>query len=35
MLEYRVGALPVVDEADQLLGIVSETDLLRGLTHML
>ena len=35
LLEHRVGALPVVDEAGQLVGIVSETDLLRSLTHML
>jgi len=35
MLENRVGALPVVDENDELLGIVSETDLLRCLVHIL
>jgi CBS domain-containing protein len=35
MLEHRVGALPVVDEAGQLLGIVTQTDLLRSLAHVL
>jgi CBS domain-containing protein len=31
MLEHRVGALPVVDETtDELLGIVSYVDVLRG-----
>jgi acetoin utilization protein AcuB len=35
MLENRVGALPVVDEQDQLLGIVTESDLLRHLAHTL
>jgi acetoin utilization protein AcuB len=29
MLEHRVGALPVVDGEDQLVGIVSESDLLK------
>jgi acetoin utilization protein AcuB len=35
MLENKVGALVVVDERDQLLGIVTETDLLRCLVHIL
>ena len=35
MIEHRVGALPVVDEAGLLLGIVTQTDLLRSLAHML
>ncbi|HEX6244078.1 MAG TPA: CBS domain-containing protein [Polyangiales bacterium] len=35
MTTKRVGALPVVNEAEELLGIVSETDLLRSLAHML
>lgn len=35
MLEHRVGALPVIDDRNQLLGIVTETDLLRSLSHML
>lgn len=35
MLEHQIGALPVVDEAQELLGIVTETDLLRSLSHML
>lgn len=35
MLENRVGALPVVNEQDELLGMVSETDLLRYLVRTL
>ena len=35
MLENRVGALPVVDDQDQLIGIVTESDLLRHLAHTL
>ena len=35
MTTQRVGALPVVNEAQELLGIISEHDLLRGLAHML
>lgn len=30
MLQHRIGCLPVVDDASRLLGLVSETDLLRG-----
>jgi CBS domain-containing membrane protein len=29
MLEYKIGALPVVDRDDALIGIVTETDYLR------
>lgn len=32
MADARVGALPIVDEEDQLLGVVSYVDLLRTLT---
>jgi len=35
MLEQRVGALPVVDAREQLVGIVSESDLLRRLAQVL
>jgi acetoin utilization protein AcuB len=35
MLENRVGALPVVDDKDDLLGIITETDLLRCMAHTL
>ena len=28
---YRIGAVPVVDRADQLLGILSERDIVRSL----
>lgn len=35
MLDNKVGALVVVDEREELLGIVTETDLLRCLVHML
>ncbi len=30
MLRHQIGCLPVVDESSALLGLVSETDLLRG-----
>jgi CBS domain-containing protein len=30
MCRYRVGCLPVVDEASQLLGLLTESDLLRA-----
>jgi CBS domain-containing protein len=35
MLDNKVGALAVVNEREELLGIVTETDLLRCLVHML
>jgi acetoin utilization protein AcuB len=35
MLEQRVGALPVLDEDQQLVGIVSESDLLRYMAQTL
>jgi CBS-domain-containing membrane protein len=35
MLDGKVGALVVVNEQEELLGIVTETDLLRCLVHML
>jgi acetoin utilization protein AcuB len=34
VLERKVGGLPVVDESGSLLGIVTATDLLRGLLRM-
>ncbi len=30
LLEHRIGGLPVVDAAGKVIGIVTETDLLRG-----
>ncbi len=30
MLRHKIGCLPVVDETTRLVGMVSETDLLRG-----
>ena len=30
MLRHRIGCLPVVDDRSRLLGLISETDLLRG-----
>ncbi len=30
MLQHQIGCLPVVDEAGRLLGLVTETDLIRG-----
>ena len=31
LLEHRLSAAPVVDEAGQLLGLLAETDCLRGI----
>jgi acetoin utilization protein AcuB len=31
LIERRIGALPVVDDADQLVGIISYVDLIRAL----
>lgn len=35
MLEYRVGALPVVDAGGELLGIITEYDVLRAVVPTL
>jgi CBS domain-containing protein len=35
MLEWRIGALPVVDAEQELLGIVTENDLVRAFAHEL
>ena len=32
LTEKRISALPVIDEAGHVLGVVSETDLLEGLS---
>ena len=34
MLNSRISGLPVVDESGQLIGLLSETDVLRGFIHM-
>lgn len=33
MLDYRLGALPIVDERDTLVGLVSRSDILRGVSN--
>lgn len=33
MLEYRLHGVPIVDEQDKLVGIVSRSDILRAITH--
>ncbi len=33
MLEHRIGALPVTDDQQNLLGIITENDLVRTLTE--
>ncbi len=35
MLNEKIGALPVVDEAGKLVGILTETDLLKALVFVL
>ncbi len=35
MTEHKIAGLPVVDETDTLVGIVTESDLLRMLAHKL
>ncbi|NTV15446.1 MAG: CBS domain-containing protein [Desulfobulbaceae bacterium] len=34
MLNAKISGLPVVDESGQLIGLLSETDVLRGFIHM-
>ncbi|NND66828.1 MAG: CBS domain-containing protein [Halioglobus sp.] len=33
MMEYSLGAMPVVDERDTLVGLVSRSDILRGVSN--
>ncbi|MFH1215093.1 MAG: CBS and ACT domain-containing protein [Pseudomonadota bacterium] len=33
MLEYKISGIPVVDKSGQLIGLLSETDVLRGFIH--
>lgn len=35
MLEYKIGSLPVVDAEQQLVGIMTETDVLRAFVDLL
>ena len=35
MIERKIGGLPVVDQSRRLLGIITETDLLKALAAML
>ena len=35
MIDHRIGGLPVLDASGQLVGIVTETDLLRALIDQL
>jgi len=35
MLNEKIGALPVVDKVGQLVGILTETDLLKALVFIL
>ncbi len=35
LLQKRIGGLPVVDEQQQVVGIITETDLLRAFVEML
>jgi len=35
MMEHRIGGLPVLDADDQIIGILTETDLLRALVDQL
>lgn len=34
MLNSKISGLPVIDETGQLIGLLSETDVLRGFIHM-
>lgn len=33
MLENKISGMPVVDDSDHLIGLLSETDILRGFIH--
>ena len=35
MVDNRIGGLPVLDDSDQIVGILTETDLLRALIDQL
>lgn len=35
MLQKRIGGLPVVDEQQQVIGVITETDLLKAFVEML
>lgn len=35
MLQKRIGGLPVVDEQQQVVGVITETDVLRAFVEML
>ena len=34
MLDFKLDAIPIVDENATLLGIVSKTDILRAVSHL-
>ena len=34
MLDFKLDAIPVVDEEDVLLGIISKTDILKAVSHL-
>lgn len=34
MLDFKLDAIPIVDENDILLGIISKTDILRAVSHL-
>lgn len=34
MLDFRLSAIPVVDDSDILVGIVSKTDIIKAVSHM-
>lgn len=34
MLDFKIDAIPIVDEDDVLLGIVSKTDIVRAVAHL-
>ena len=35
MMEHRIGSLPVMDDSERVVGILTETDLFRALTDVL
>lgn len=35
MFQHKIGGLPVVEEGDRLVGVITQSDLIRGLVRML
>jgi len=34
MIDFKLDAIPIVDENDSILGIVSKTDIIKAVSHL-